>query len=122
MDTEKLIDTWIEAKRLEDIHKAKRQTVAAELAAMLGHPEEGSKTHTVGEYKVTLKGTINHKVDWELYDSLFMSNSDKHPPHVEKRELDSKGVRYYRENEPSFYRALAECITAKPGVVGVTIK
>jgi hypothetical protein len=120
---EKLAHRYLQLKAEENEAKEARRAVGEELAAALEHPDEGSKTHTVGGFKVTIKGTVNRKVDWELFDGVAFSLPPGIPaPVVVKRELDVVGLRWLQREQPEFYARIARAITAKPGAVLVEVR
>jgi hypothetical protein len=86
---------------------------------VLGKREEGSKTHAVGSYKVTITGRINRKIDWELFDQV----SSKIPETLwpVKRTLDVTGVKYLANNEPQLYKVLSPALTVEPAKTTVSI-
>lgn len=118
MDIEKLIQKFIVAKENEVIATVARIALGDEVARELGYPTEGSKTHEVGNYKVTVKGVMNRKANLDAIDGLGLVN----PPIKTKRELDVVGLRWYQDNEPETYKRIAEHITATPGRVQVEVK
>lgn len=120
---DELIAEFRDWKTREESAKEARRAVAEKIAAALEHPEEGSKTHAVGGYKVTIKGVVNRRVDWELFDGVcFTLPVGVPPPVVQKRELDMRGVRWIQANEPALYARLATAITATPGAVQVEVR
>lgn len=97
----------------------------AELIEFLGAPEEGSKTHRIQGFKVELKGVVNRKVDWDVFDAVCAEIERQEAfftaPVKIKRELDETEVkRLYRE-QPGVYARIAKGITATPGKTGVTV-
>ena len=115
---EDLVKAYVKAKKAEARATEKRRKLAAELADALEHPDEGSKTHTVGDYKVTVKGSLNRRVDWDAFDQV----TAQHPPCKTKRELDVKGLHWFKENDKRTYEKYLETITTKPGAVQVSVK
>ena len=115
---EELIERYTKAKEAETKATQARVEAGNRLAEALGAPDEGSKTHEVGRFKVTLRQPINRRVDWELFDGVLFD----HPPCRVKRELDEPGLKWIRENEPEAYAQYCRAITSKPGRVSVTIK
>ena len=115
-----LIDAYLQAKEAEESATAARRAIGARIADELEHPEDGSKTHTVGEFKVVVKGGVNRRVvDWALFDSVDSSNPS---PCKTKRELDVKGLSWYRDNEPDTYAKYCQAIVSKPAPATITIK
>jgi hypothetical protein len=113
-----LIRQFLEAKRLEAEATARRVELGNAIAAELGTPEEGSKTHDVAGWRVTVKQSINRRVDLAVLDAIGLEN----PPLKIKRELDVDGLRWYQENEPETYLKIAKAITAAPGRVAIEVK
>jgi hypothetical protein len=107
------------AKMAEKEAEAKRIALEEELVAVLGKRDEGSKTHTVGDYKVTITGRVSRKIDWEQFDNL----SHKIPENLwpVKRALDETGVKYLANNEPQLYRVLSQALTVAPAKTTVSI-
>lgn len=109
-----------EAKRVEREAEEKRIALEEELIAVLGKRDEGSKTHTVGDYKVTITGRVTRKIDWDLFDEV----SSKIPETLwpVQRKLDVTGVKYLENNEPALYKVLSPALTVEPAKTTVTIK
>lgn len=110
------------AKLAEKEANERRVALEEELIALVGAREEGSQTHEIGEYKITITGKLNRKIDWDLFDQSIASKipQDLHPVKV-KRELDESGVKYLANNEPQIYKLLAKALTIKPAKTAVTI-
>lgn len=104
-----------ERKKLDE----KRLALEQEIVTLLGKREEGSKTHTVGDYKVTITARLNRSIDWEKFDEV----SSKIPQSLwpVKRALDETGVKYLANNEPTMYKILSSALTIKEGKTGVSI-
>ncbi len=115
-----LIKRYIEAKQVEAEAIARRVILGDTLAAILGAPSEGSKTHEVDGYTVKVTQPVNRRVDWAVWDAI--PNPPEHLPVTVKRELDLKGLRWVQENQPDLYRELSKAITATPGRVALEIK
>ena len=114
-----IADELFKAKQAEREAEEKRIALEEELVAVLGKRDEGSKTHTVGSYKVTITGRINRKIDWELFDQV----SSKIPETLwpVKRTLDVTGVKYLANNEPQLYKVLSPALTVEPAKTTVSI-
>lgn len=111
-----------EAREAEKKANERRVELEEELIALLGQKEEGSQTHEVGDYKVTITGKLIRKIDWDLYDqSIAAKIPESLQPVKVKRELDDTGVKYLANNEPQIYRLLAKALTIKPAKTAVTI-
>ena len=116
MEVTDLIVAYLRAKEAETTASAERVRIGEVLASQLAHPDEGSQTHTIGDYKVTISGVINRKVDWDSLHALRL----EHCPERIKYELDMAGVRYY-EGRPE-YNDICKTITAAPGRTQIAIK
>lgn len=111
-----------EAKAEEAKATAKRIELEEELIAVVGAKEEGAQTHTIGDFKITITGKLNRKIDWDVFDKTISSKipENLHPVKM-KRELDETGVKYLANNEPQLYKILARALTIKPAKTSVTI-
>lgn len=123
-----LIQQWKKAKQDESEAEERRVNISKALAKILGAPVEGSQTHDVGDFKVTVKQPINRKVDWAEFDTALLKYESEHQdakihvPTKMKRELDETGLKWIRDNQPELYSAIAKSITATPGRIGIDIK
>lgn len=110
------------AKQAEREANEKRVALEEELIGILGQKEEGAQTHHVGDYKITITGKLNRKIDWDMFDSTIAARipESMHPVKI-KRELDETGVKYLANNEPQLYKVLASALTIKPAKTAVTI-
>lgn len=107
------------AKQMEKEAQRQRIQLEEELVTVLGKRDEGSKTHSIGDFKVTITGRVNRKIDWEKFDQV----SSKIPESLwpVKRSLDETGVKYLANNEPAFYKILAPALTVEPAKTTVQI-
>lgn len=111
-----------EARQVEREANERRVQLEEELIALVGAREEGSKTHTIGDFKVTITGKLNRKIDWEIFDDSIASQIPESLQPVKiKRELDEAGVKYLANNEPQLYKLLSKALTIKPAKTAVTI-
>lgn len=111
-----------EARQVEREANERRVQLEEELIALVGAREEGSKTHTIGDFKVTITGKLNRKIDWEIFDdSIAPQIPESLQPVKIKRELDEAGVKYLANNEPQLYKLLSKALTIKPAKTAVTI-
>jgi hypothetical protein len=116
------IERYLEAKAAEDQARALRISIEEDLIAELGAKSEGSITHTVGDYKVTLTGRINRRLDEKVWSAIVDEIPEDLRPVKYKAEIDTRGLRYLQEHEPAVYATVARAITAAPGKAGVTVK
>lgn len=120
-DIVKLVEQYIQAKAFETRAEAKRVELGNLIAAAIGAPAEGSETHAVGPFTVTVKQPVNRKIDWAAWDAVT-APADCPAPAATKRELDLKGLHWIQQNRPEFYRELSKAITATPGRVAIDVK
>jgi len=117
-----IAEELFEARQIEREANERRVQLEEELIAIVGAREEGSKTHTIGNFKVTVTGKLNRKIDWDVFDSSIASQIPESLQPVKiKRELDETGVKYLANNEPQLYKLLSKALTIKPAKTAVTI-
>jgi len=116
-----LCGAWLEAKRREDEAKKVRIQIEDELSAALEKKSEGSITHKVGDYKVTLTQPIYRKVDMAIWESVKSGIPMEAWPLKMKVEVDDAGCRWLMENRPDLWKIAATAITATPGKIGVKV-
>jgi len=114
---------WLNAKSDEKKANQRRLELEQELIEMLGMKCEGSKTHNLEGFKVTIKGSMNRKLDKDAYLGLASRiPADRNPVRVvEKFELDDAGCRWLTENDPTVWGILAAAITTTPAKPSVTV-
>jgi hypothetical protein len=110
---------WMDAKNEETAANKRRLALEEELLSFLTTKTEGSESHQIGPYKVTLTGRLNRKVDWELVEELGVP--DAISPVKYKPELDLKGLRYLESNEPAIYKTFCKALTVEPAKTSVTV-
>lgn len=112
---------WLKAKSEEETAKTHRIAVEEELIKQLGVKPEGSKTHDLGEFKVTVTGNVIRTLDAEVWESI----KDKLPPEVRpviyEPKLDVVGTKWLQANQPENYKILARALTIRSGKVGVKV-
>lgn len=113
--------TWLEVKAEEEAARDRRIALEEELIKQLGVKPEGSKTHDLGEFKVTLTGNVLRTLGKEVWESI----KDKLPPEVRpviyEPKLDVVGTKWLQANQPENYKILARALTIRPGKVGVKV-
>lgn len=119
---EALARDWLEAKRAEG--RANRQRIAIEkqIADALDLPGEGSKTHTLDNFKVTLTQPVTRKLDAEIWEDVKHRIPAHNHPVVMKPSVDATGVKWLIKNEPETWNSIAAAFTTKPGKVGVKVE
>ena len=116
-----LCGAWLEAKRREDQAKTARIKIEDEISQALDAKDEGSITHKVQPYKVTLSQPIYRKVDMAVWESVKNAIPMEAWPLKMKVEVDDTGCRWLMENRPDLWKIAAKAITATPGKIGVKV-
>ena len=124
MDIQELTNRVYSLKAEEARIKDERAQAEAALAYALGMPLEweGSKTNTIGEYKVTLKRAMNYRIDAAKLEQIARS-SEATAEAVKrafryKPEVDRKG---WKGLPDEMRAALSPAITMTPGKPSFTI-
>ena len=116
-----LCGAWLEAKRREDEAIEARRKIEKEITEALNKKDEGSITHKVGDYKVTLTQPIYRKVDMAIWETIKDSIPMEAWPIKVKIEVVDAGCRWLIENRPDLWKIAATAITATPGKIGVKV-
>jgi hypothetical protein len=61
---------WLEAKRAENAANAARIKIEEQLAEALDVPDEGSKTHKIEGFKITLNQPVARKLDAVIWEKV----------------------------------------------------
>ena len=124
MDITELTNRLYALKAEEVRIKKERMQAEAALAYALGMPQEweGSKTNTIGAYKVTLKRAMNYRIDAARLEQIARS-SEAMAEAVKrafryKPEVDRKG---WKALPDDLRGALSPAITMTPGKPSFTI-
>lgn len=106
----------LKAKRFEDAATERRIELEREIIELLGIRDEGSMTHKIGDgFKVVITAKKSRKMDWDMLDAIPLSKlPESLRPVKVKRELDERGVKYLRDNEPELYAVLSPALTVTP--------
>jgi hypothetical protein len=119
---EALARDWLDARRAEAAAAQRRHTIEAQLAAALDVPAEGSRTHRLNGYKVTLTQPVTRRVDEAAWEQV----RNRCPPDLQpvkiRIEADAAGCKYLANNEPEIWRAIARAFETKPGKIGVRVE
>lgn len=119
----KLSREWLALKEIEAKTQEMRYKVETALAKALAFDKpEGSKTHKVGPYHITLTQPVNRKVDPAMWDQVrHLCSAELHPVKW-KLEADAAGCKYLANNEPEIWSQIAPAFESKPGKIGVKIE
>lgn len=119
---ETLCAGWLEAKRAEQKANAERIAIEAQIAEALDVPTEGSKTHKLDAFKVTLTQPVTRKLDVKAWDKVRdICPPDMRPIKV-KVEADATGCKYLAKNEPALWAKISPAFETKPGKIGVKVE
>lgn len=113
---------WLEAKSDEQKAAARRLKIEGELTAALQAKDEGSITHKLDTYKVTLTQPVRRSVDVDVWESVKDKIPEEMRPVKTKLEADASGMKWLAENEPKFWAAVAPAFTTKPGKISVKVE
>lgn len=113
---------WLEAKRAENAAAATRIKIETQLAQALDVPQEGSKTHKIDGFKVTLTQPVARKVDPKKWEAVKHLITPDMAPVKMKIEADASGCKWLAENDPLAWRKIAPAFETKPGKVGVKVE
>ena len=117
-----LAQAWLDAKRAENEANAARLKIEEQLCAALEIPAEGSKTHKIDGYKVTVTQPITRKLDEAQWAKVRdHCQVDMRPVKI-KTEADAAGVKWLQEHEPKVWRKIASAFETKPGKVGFKVE
>jgi hypothetical protein len=119
-----LYQQWLDAKAAEKAATAVRIAVEDQILMQHPPPEEGQNTFDEDGFKVVVKQEINRKLDDKAWEMVRDQIPEKLRPieYVESLKLDVKGLRWLRENEPGFYKLVAQCVTEKPSKPNIKIE
>jgi hypothetical protein len=117
-----LARAWLDAKAAEQAAVATRISIEAQLAAALGTRAEGSETHHVPGYRITLTQPVYRKVDEAAWKRVAAHCPPFLKPVKLRLEADATGIKWLMAHEPAVWRRIAEAFTTTPGKVGVKIE
>lgn len=113
---------WLDAKRAENAANAARIKIEEELAQALDVPDEGSKTHKIDGFKVTLTQPVTRKLDAVVWEKVKQHISPEMAPVKVKLEADATGCKWLAANDAKTWRKIAPAFETKPGKVGVKVE
>jgi hypothetical protein len=119
---ESLAEQWREAKRAEDEARDRRVEIESRIIEQTGVKEEGSQTHSAGDWKIKVTGKLNRKLDADAWADVEPSIPEDLRPVSYTPKLETKGLRYLEANEPDVYRMVARAIETKPDKPAVEVK
>ena len=119
---EGLCGGWLEAKRREDEARKSRIEIENQISLALEKKSEGSITHKLEHYKVTLTQPIYRKLDVEKWVTVKTLIDQKLWPIKVIVEADSTACKSLAKERPDLWALVADAFTVTPGKVGVEVK
>lgn len=121
-NVEGLCGAWLEAKRREDEARKRRIEIEGQISEALEKKPEGSITHKLLHYKVTLTQPIYRKIDAAKWEGVKTRIGQEHWPVKVITEADSTACKKLTKERPDLWAMVAEAFTVTPGKVGVEVK
>lgn len=121
-NVEALCRDWLDAKREENAANAKRLKIEEQLVQALEIPEEGSKTHKMDGFKVTVTQPVTRKLDVDAWEKVADKCPEGMRPVKVKLEADATGCKWLQSNEPQIWKKIAKAFETKPGKVGFKVE
>lgn len=112
---------WLTAKGDEAAANRRRVEIEDQLAEALDIPAEGSKTHNLGHFKVTVTQPITRKIDTDIWKKVLRFCPEYLWPVKVKIEADALGCKYLIDNDPEIWKQIASAFETKPGKIGFKI-
>lgn len=119
---EGLCGGWLEAKRREDEARKSRIEIENQISVALEKKTEGSITHKLQHYKVTLTQPIYRKLDVEKWVTVKTLIDQKFWPIKLIVEADSTACKSLAKERPDLWALVADAFTVTPGKIGVEVK
>lgn len=113
---------WIEAKQEEDYARARRLEIESQMIGAIDIPAEGSRTHKVERYKITVTQPVSRKVDMAEWVKVGLDLPESLRPIKTKIEADPAGCKYLAENQPNVWARISSAFTTTPGKVGFKVE
>lgn len=113
---------WLAAKHAEQDAASRRIKIEGELAAALDVRDEGSITHKLEEYKVTLTQPVRRSLDVDSWETVKNEIPEQLCPVKTKLEVDALGIKWLQENEPKMWAKVAPAFTSKKGKINVKVE
>jgi hypothetical protein len=121
-NVETLARDWLAAKRAEAEAAERRYAIEAQMCEALEVPAEGSKTHKLDGFKVTVTQPVTRKLNAALWEKVKAACPPDMQPVKVKIEADATGCKYLANNEPEIWRKIAKAFETKPGKVGFKVE
>ena len=117
-----LLEEWLAAKAAEEEAKKRRLNAEAQITGIMKAKDEGSVTHKLEGYSVTLKQPVTRTLDSDAWEHVKGKVPASFHPLKTVVSADAKGCKWLLDNRPDLWNQIAPAFTAKAGKVGVTVK
>lgn len=117
-----LAQAWLDANHAEAMANAERLKIEAQMVEALEVPTEGSKTHKIEGYKITVTQPVARKIDADMWEKVSAKCPAALHPVKTKIEADAAGCKYLAEKEPAIWKRIAAAFETKPGKVGFKVE
>jgi hypothetical protein len=121
---EQLCADLIAAKDAEVKAGDDRVAIERQILQLTGVPDEGAATTECDGYKVKVDQRIIRKVDDKAYALIVDQIPEAVRPitYVETAKVDTKGLRWLRDNEPGLYKLVCTALEEKPAKPAVKVE
>ena len=112
------------AKQAETEANARRIELEKHIIDLIGKPDEGVRNEDGDEYKVKVEQRIIRKLDEKAWAVVADQIPEALRPVTIKETLtvETKGVRWLKDNEPGFYKLLCSAMEEKPAKPSVKVE
>lgn len=121
-NTTPLLRDWLRAKGEEEAARSRRVEIEKQLEGCLEVPAEGSKTHKIDGFKVTVTQPVTRKLDEAEWGRVYTSVPEDMRPVKTRIEADPAGCKYLANNEPEIWSKIASAFETKPGKIGYKVE
>jgi hypothetical protein len=119
---DELAAEWLAVKNEELALTAQRHAIEEKLAAFLETKNEGSITHKLEEFKVTLTQPVTRKLDLVHWEKVKSKIDESLYPLRRWCLLILLGVVIWQRKEPKLWAKIAPAFETKSGKIGVKVE
>lgn len=121
-----LLQTQQELKNKIAQYNAQLDEINGDIAQFIAHTDEGSKTESFGNFKVTRNNVLNRTLNaksFEKWSNDGGSIPDEYHGLVEyKLALNKSVMKEMEQNDPHLLSEVRKFVTTKPGKTQITVK
>ena len=112
------------AKQAETEANARRIELEETIIEIVGKPDEGVLNEDGDEYKIKIEQRIIRKLDEKAWAIVADQIPEALRPVTVKETLtvETKGVRWLKDNEPGYYKLLCSAMEEKPAKPSVKVE